>query len=228
MGPFGSPGPGPAPAVTNVPNSFVTWSGSPFPPQARTSPSGGSGPVRARPPSRVPGGESGIAADPSTGLDVPDAGHPRPRQLPSGTDHAHRGRAAMTAAFDWLWAAGSESLRGTGHSGGHRGLGFQFRPGEARHGRGFAIVIIALTDGEAEAFFAPRQQFTIWADGVVGHTISFEGLVGHGVISRRVSLPPPRADGDGVHGRAAGPACGHHLAAVGVPTASDRGQGLAV
>jgi len=46
------------------------------------------------------------------------------------------------------------------------------------------VVTIALTDGEAEAFFAPGQRFAIWSDAVVGHTVSTDGLVGYGVISR--------------------------------------------
>lgn len=53
----------------------------------------------------------------------------------------------------------------------------------ARH----ATMTIALADGEAEAFFAPGQCFTIWADGTVGPTVRAEGLVGYGVMSRRTS-----------------------------------------
>jgi hypothetical protein len=73
----------------------------------------------------------------------------------------------------------------------------------ARH----AVMTIALADGEAEAFFAPGQRFTIWADGTVGRTIRAEGLIGYGVISRRTSPLPgglardriwsPRQDGSG-------------------------------
>ena len=48
---------------------------------------------------------------------------------------------------------------------------------------GHAVVTIALADGEAEAYFSPGQGFTIWADGVAGHTIRAEGLIGYGVIS---------------------------------------------
>lgn len=46
------------------------------------------------------------------------------------------------------------------------------------------VVTIALTDGEAGAFFAPGQRFAIWSDAVVGHTVRADGLVGYGVISR--------------------------------------------
>ena len=49
------------------------------------------------------------------------------------------------------------------------------------------MMTIALADGEAEAFFAPGQSFTIWADGTVGRTVRAEGLVGYGVMSRRTS-----------------------------------------
>jgi hypothetical protein len=45
------------------------------------------------------------------------------------------------------------------------------------------VVAIALTDGEAEAYFAPGQHFTIWSDAVVGRAVCADGLVGHGVIS---------------------------------------------
>ena len=47
---------------------------------------------------------------------------------------------------------------------------------------GNAVVTIVLADGEAEAYFAAGQDFTIWADGVVGHAIRAEGLAGCGVI----------------------------------------------
>ena len=46
------------------------------------------------------------------------------------------------------------------------------------------VVMVALTDGEAEAYFAPGRRFTIWFDAVVGHTVCADGLVGYGVISR--------------------------------------------
>jgi hypothetical protein len=55
-----------------------------------------------------------------------------------------------------------------------------------------AVVTTALADGEVEAFFAPGQRFTLWANAVVGHTIRARGLAGHGVISRSGSLLPPR------------------------------------
>jgi hypothetical protein len=54
-----------------------------------------------------------------------------------------------------------------------------------------AVVSVALADGEAEAFFAPGQRFTIWADAVIGQTIRVGGLAGSGVISCPVPLPPP-------------------------------------
>jgi hypothetical protein len=51
--------------------------------------------------------------------------------------------------------------------------------------RGVRVVVtIALADGEAEAYFAPGQRFTIWSDAVVGRTVRADGLVGYGVISR--------------------------------------------
>jgi hypothetical protein len=56
-----------------------------------------------------------------------------------------------------------------------------------------AVVSVALAEGEAEAFFAPGQRFTIWADAVIGQTIRAGGLAGSGVISCPVSLPPPHA-----------------------------------
>jgi hypothetical protein len=86
-----------------------------------------------------------------------------------------------------------------------------------------AVVSVALADGEAEAFFAPGQRFTIWADAVIGQTIRADSKVGHGVISSPV--PPPLRAHDG---RAPRPARGHRVAAVGVPAAHDRGQPLAV
>jgi hypothetical protein len=83
---------------------------------------------------------------------------------------------------------------------------------------GHAVVAIALADGEAEAYFAPGQRFTIWADGVVGHAIRAEGLVGYGVICGWESPPLPCDDGDGIRGRAAGPACAQRLVAAGALT----------
>lgn len=47
---------------------------------------------------------------------------------------------------------------------------------------GHAVVTIALAGGEAEAYFAPGQGFTIWADGMAGHVIKAKGLIGYGVI----------------------------------------------
>jgi hypothetical protein len=56
------------------------------------------------------------------------------------------------------------------------------------------LLRIALTGTEVDAFFAPGQRFTIWADAIVGRTIRGEGLVGYGVISCRGS--PPLRDAD--------------------------------
>jgi hypothetical protein len=50
------------------------------------------------------------------------------------------------------------------------------------------VLSVALDNGEAEAFFAPGQRFTIWADAVIGHTIRADGLAGSGVISGQVPL----------------------------------------
>ena len=58
---------------------------------------------------------------------------------------------------------------------------------------------ISLADGEAEAFFAPRQCFTIWADGTVGRTIRAEGLIGYGVISCQTSPPSAGVVDDRIH-----------------------------
>lgn len=74
------------------------------------------------------------------------------------------------------------------------------------------VVTVTLADGEAEAFFAPGQRFTIWADGVVGRAIWVHGLVGRGVITGQVSLPSRRAGGDGTPSRA--PGRGHYLTPV--------------
>jgi hypothetical protein len=48
----------------------------------------------------------------------------------------------------------------------------------------YALVTIVLQHGEARAFFAPGQRFTIWADAIVGHTIQAAGLLGYGVICK--------------------------------------------
>jgi len=69
----------------------------------------------------------------------------------------------------------------------------------------YAMMTIALADGEAEAFFAVGQGFTIWADGTVGRTIQAEGLVGYGVISCQTSSLPPGVVHDRIHRGAAGP-----------------------
>ena len=60
-----------------------------------------------------------------------------------------------------------------------------------------AAVSVALADGEAGAFFAPGQRFTIWADAIIGQTIQADGLAGSGVIFGQVSVPARRADNDG-------------------------------
>jgi hypothetical protein len=80
---------------------------------------------------------------------------------------------------------------------------------------GHAMMTVALAEGEARAFFAPGQRFTIWADGTVGRTIRAEGLIGYGVISCQTSpLPAGLADGR-IHRGAAGPDPRHRLAAAG-------------
>jgi hypothetical protein len=61
-------------------------------------------------------------------------------------------------------------------------------------GRMNILVRIALTDTEADAFFARGRRFTIWADAIVGKTTRGEGLVGYGVILCRGS--PRRRDAD--------------------------------
>jgi hypothetical protein len=61
------------------------------------------------------------------------------------------------------------------------------------------LVRIALTDTEADLFFAPGQRFTIWADAIVGKTARGEGLVGYGVISCRESPPPLNPDDRAAH-----------------------------
>ncbi len=78
---------------------------------------------------------------------------------------------------------------------------------------GRAVMTIALADGEAEAFFAPGQCFTIWADGTVGHTIRADGLAGYGVISRQMSPPPARLDDGRIRATVARPARRHRLPA---------------
>jgi hypothetical protein len=71
----------------------------------------------------------------------------------------------------------------------------------ARH----AMMTIALTDGEAEALFAPGQRFTIWDDGMVGRTIRAEGLFGYGVIFSPASQPPGGLADDRLRRATAGP-----------------------
>jgi hypothetical protein len=52
-----------------------------------------------------------------------------------------------------------------------------------------AVVRVALAAGEAEAFFAPGQRFTVWADAVAGLAIRADRLIGHGVIACPLSWP---------------------------------------
>jgi hypothetical protein len=82
-----------------------------------------------------------------------------------------------------------------------------------------AVVSIVLADSEANAFFAPGQRFTIWADAVASQTISAQGLVGQGVICHPGSLLPPGANGDRADGRAVarplGGLCGLIYASLG-------------
>jgi hypothetical protein len=65
---------------------------------------------------------------------------------------------------------------------------------------GQVILTMALSDTEAEAFFAPGEHFTIWADGIVGQTIRAEGRIGYGVISRRAASRPVLASHDRIYG----------------------------
>jgi hypothetical protein len=90
------------------------------------------------------------------------------------------------------------------------------------------VVSIALADGEAEAFFAPGQRFTIWADAIIGPAIRAHSRAGSGVISGLVSPPPPRAHDDSADGTAAGPPGVHSLVALDVPAVRGGGQRLAV
>jgi hypothetical protein len=75
-----------------------------------------------------------------------------------------------------------------------------------------AMMIIALADGEAEAFFSLGRCFTVWADGTVGRTVRAEGLVGYGVISGQISPLPADVVRDRIHRGSAGPDPGHRLA----------------
>jgi hypothetical protein len=87
----------------------------------------------------------------------------------------------------------------------------QLPPSPAAH----AMMIIALADGEAAAFFALGRCFTVWADGTVGRTIRAEGLVGYGLISGQISPLPAGPVRDRIHRRSAGPDPAHRLAAAG-------------
>ena len=96
---------------------------------------------------------------------------------------------------------------------------------ELRAGPGVrAMVSVTLADGEAEAFFAPGQPFTIWADAVIGQTIRADRVVGHGVIVGPASLPLAPAHDVGAPRLARQ----HRLAARGAPATRDRGQPVAV
>jgi hypothetical protein len=65
---------------------------------------------------------------------------------------------------------------------------------------GQAVLTMALSDSEAEAFFAPGEHFTIWADGIVGCTIRAEGRIGYGVICGRTASRPALANHDRIYG----------------------------
>jgi hypothetical protein len=91
-------------------------------------------------------------------------------------------------------------------------------PSPAAH----AMMIIALADGEAAAFFALGQGFTVWADGTVGRTVRAEGLAGYGVISGQISPLPAGVVRDRIHRGSAGPDRGHRLAAVAASAAAGR------
>jgi hypothetical protein len=90
-----------------------------------------------------------------------------------------------------------------------------------------AVVSTALATGEAGAFFAPGQRFTIWADAVAGHAILADRLLGYGVIACPLSSPPPAYEGL-AEAEPAGPAGRHSLAALRVPAGHDHGRRLAV
>lgn len=89
-----------------------------------------------------------------------------------------------------------------------------------------AVVSTALATGEAEAFFAPGQCFTVWADAVIGHTIQADRLLGHGVVACLLSLPLRAQDGRAER-EAAGPAGRHSLAVRGVSAVRHHGRRLA-
>ena len=89
-----------------------------------------------------------------------------------------------------------------------------------------AVVRIALAAGEAEAFFAPGQRFTVWADALAGHAVHADRLIGHGVIACHLSFPARAHDG-GAEPEVAGPAGRPSLAALRVPAAHDHGHRLA-
>jgi hypothetical protein len=61
------------------------------------------------------------------------------------------------------------------------------------------ILTMTLSDSEAEAFFAPGEHFTIWADGIVGDTIRVEGRIGYGAICCRTASRPELAKHGRIH-----------------------------
>jgi hypothetical protein len=88
---------------------------------------------------------------------------------------------------------------------------------------GHVVLSMVLSDSEAEAFFAPGEHFTIWADGIVGDTIRVEGRIGYGVISRRTEPRPALASRDRIHGpNPPGPAMMRRAHACAASSGSDR------
>jgi hypothetical protein len=71
---------------------------------------------------------------------------------------------------------------------------------------GHARLAVALSGGEAEAFFRPGQCFAIWADGLAGSTVQAVGRVGYGVIARGMAPARAPVDGNGNPEGVAGPA----------------------
>jgi hypothetical protein len=90
-----------------------------------------------------------------------------------------------------------------------------------------AVLSSALATGEAGAFLAPGQRFTIWADAVVGHAVQADRLIGHGVIACHLSFPPLAFDGL-AEGETAGAVSGRSLAVQRILPAHAHGQRQAV
>lgn len=86
----------------------------------------------------------------------------------------------------------------------------QPRPAPAVH----AQLSVALNDGEAEAFFAPGQRFTVWTDATVGTTVCGDGFAGYGVIESQKSSAPPIAGADRTQRTAARPVLPRPVAAT--------------